>query len=234
MRDSIPVWFELATAKERSTFRQRGCIPLRFKILKCEVCLGSFFPSSSQQKTCCKECKSEYRSHKDSEIKKRCYQKKKEAYKERMKENYISNYVSIREKQRQYRLKNPDLNREYHRKIRSVPSLRLKQNIECLITKNIRRQNGSLCATRSFELVGLGAEEFMDYLLNHDSSKKEFTRSNYGEAWEVDHIQPLASFDLVDPDSQRRAFHYTNCQPLTPSENRRKGSIFAGQKHMHV
>ena len=45
---------------------------------------------------------------------------------------------------------------------------------------------------------------------------------NHGE-WEIDHIRPVASFDLTDPDQARAAAHFTTLQPLWSVENRRKG-----------
>lgn len=47
------------------------------------------------------------------------------------------------------------------------------------------------------------------------------TWENRGQ-WEVDHILPLAAFDLTDPRQRAWACHYTNLQPLWSAENRAK------------
>jgi hypothetical protein len=51
-----------------------------------------------------------------------------------------------------------------------------------------------------------------------------------GMAWDkpnsfhIDHIRPLASFDLTDPEQLKVACHWTNLQPLYPLENLQKGA----------
>lgn len=50
------------------------------------------------------------------------------------------------------------------------------------------------------------------------------TWANWGQpGWEIDHIIPIAAFDLSRPEHQEQCFHYTNLQPLWGEDNLRKG-----------
>lgn len=51
------------------------------------------------------------------------------------------------------------------------------------------------------------------------------TWENHGaRGWHIDHIRPLAAFDLRDPAQVKQAFHYTNLRPLHWRENIVKGA----------
>lgn len=51
------------------------------------------------------------------------------------------------------------------------------------------------------------------------------TWDNYGvDGWHIDHIMPLAAFDLTDEQQRQQACHYTNLQPLWAAENLAKGA----------
>jgi hypothetical protein len=48
------------------------------------------------------------------------------------------------------------------------------------------------------------------------------TWDNWGEVWELDHIEELHTFDLTDRDQFLEACHYTNMQPLTIPDHIKK------------
>lgn len=48
--------------------------------------------------------------------------------------------------------------------------------------------------------------------------------------WHVDHIVPIAAFDISTAEGQKAAFHYTNLQPLWAEDNLRKSAkLIEGQ-----
>lgn len=53
------------------------------------------------------------------------------------------------------------------------------------------------------------------------------TWDNYGVYWHIDHIVPLASFNLTNREELLKACHFSNLQPLTVRENLKKGEKVA-------
>jgi len=114
--------------------------------------------------------------------------------------------IKIREKKyRQHRLKT---DRIY--KIRKL----LRDRINCALGKNYKK-------TKSLELIGCTVQELKQYLEN--KFKQGMSWSNHGiNSWHIDHIKPLAVFNLENVNEQKKAFHYTNLQPLWAHENLKK------------
>lgn len=72
-------------------------------------------------------------------------------------------------------------------------------------------------------------------LLHHLVSqfKPGMTVANHG-LWHIDHIRPLASFNLLNDDEVRAACHYTNLQPLWAAENLSKSDKWIGSPESEI
>lgn len=111
--------------------------------------------------------------------------------------------------------------------------LRIKTNINYRLAKLLRTRlrialknnikNGSAVTD-----LGCSLNKFKMYLQikfyrRPKDSKQIMTWENHGvHGWHIDHIKPLASFDLTNREQLLQACHYTNLQPLWAEENYKK------------
>ena len=181
------------------------------------------------------------------ERRKQHYLNNREKIREKEKQYRLDNIERIREKDKQYRLANIERIKEHNKKpktkerkrqyrlnnrekIRERRKIRLKDDIEYRLTSNLRRrichavkrQNISK-TSKTKDLINCDWKTFKSYF--ESKFKEGMTWENHGyKGWHVDHIIPCASFDLVDPEQQKKCFHYTNLQPLWWYENLSKGT----------
>lgn len=99
------------------------------------------------------------------------------------------------------------------------PLFRLGTQMRIRISNAIRRCKGSKKAAGLHALLGCSIGDFRAHL--ESRFQEGMGWHNYGE-WQIDHIKPCASFNLTEPEEQRKCFHYTNCQPLWACDNQRK------------
>jgi hypothetical protein len=75
--------------------------------------------------------------------------------------------------------------------------------------------------------LGCSIEEFKVYLESKFEPWMNWT--NYGKynknfpTWQIDHVIPLALFDLTKPDQIKTACNYSNLQPMLAKKNLQKG-----------
>jgi hypothetical protein len=50
------------------------------------------------------------------------------------------------------------------------------------------------------------------------------TKENYGSVWQLDHVIPLSSFNLLDEDELQKAMNWKNIRPLSPAKNMEKSN----------
>jgi len=102
-----------------------------------------------------------------------------------------------------------------YKKIRETPELRMRENLRSRIRIAVIR-NYKASSTRN--LIGCSVAELRKHIeaqwvlgMNWD---------NYGaKGWHIDHIKPIASFDLSDPAQQLECFNFKNLQPLWARDN---------------
>jgi hypothetical protein len=106
--------------------------------------------------------------------------------------------------------------------------VRIRTRIRDRIGRAIRRAGcGQTLTGSNLRYLGCTAHEACDHL--ESLFKDGMTWENYGRGgWEIDHVIPLAMFNLQDEDDRKRAFHYTNIQPLWAEENRKKNRHWVG------
>lgn len=119
--------------------------------------------------------------------------------------------------------RNPGYMKEYSRtnsarRYKDDPLYRLKLVERTRINQGLKRNKK---AGPSTHLLGCSWEEFARHLESQFVDGMSW--ANMGQ-WHVDHIRPLASFDLSCPAQQRSAFHYANHQPLWAKDNLKKGA----------
>jgi hypothetical protein len=128
---------------------------------------------------------------------------------------------------KEYRQKNrKDLNQkstEYCRERRKTDSLyKFIRYVRTATWKGIKSA-GVIKDCRSEKLLGCSFERAHSYITS--LFKPGMSWKNHGfRGWHIDHIKPIASFNLADPKEQKKCFHYTNLQPLWAEQNLKKGS----------
>lgn len=141
---------------------------------------------------------------------------------------------------------NPELRQRYREQCRAcyhrtspekhaAARAKKKARIEWRIAKNHRNRLQGLVtkgfavkSVASLQLFGCTVQQLKQHL--ETQFKPGMTWENYGSEWHIDHIIPLAAFDLKKLGEQMKAFRWNNLQPLWAGENWTKGDRTICQK----
>lgn len=158
------------------------------------------------------------------------YLKNKEKYKAIYKAWRLKNKEKLREQQR---VKRKNLSEEERARlktkkaawVRSKYKMDLNFRVGLLLRERLRRvvtrKRKNKIIPRKEQFSGCSLGELRDHISKQ--FKPGMTWDNYGK-WHIDHIRPLASFDLSSPEEQRKACHFSNLQPLWAKENLTKSA----------
>jgi hypothetical protein len=133
-----------------------------------------------------------------------------------------ANRGRLSEYQKKWREQNAEYFKEY---TRNYYTNRYKTDIQYKIRVVMRAELGrALCkfkkdeldVSSKLELIGCDLEYFKEWI--EDQFDEGMSWENHGE-WHLDHIKPLASFDLTDPEQIEEACIFFNFQPLWAEDN---------------
>jgi hypothetical protein len=187
----------------------------------------------------CKECARAYAKKNRARISE--YQKNyKQRHKDRLAKKASEYYKATIEQRKAYNEKNKEKKQQYNalyyrknaehiiqhrvaynlRRRKEDPVVRLRHVLRSRFRMAIKQNSKQGSA---IEALGCTVEHLKAYL--EAQFQPGMTWENYGKhGWHIDHIRPLASFDLTDPEQLRAACHYTNLQPLWAKDNLAKGA----------
>jgi hypothetical protein len=187
----------------------------------CKVCRNFYYENNKERR---KECKKIWREN-NKEYSREYYYKNQEYYKQCSRDYYKKNREVKLQYSKDYSKNNREsINKKIKNKSDKDINFKLNRRIRATINTEINRnRNKNTKSYKTLELLGCSISEARSYL--ESKFLEGMSWDNHGlKGWHIDHIKPLASFDLTDPEQQKQAFHYTNLQPLWWQENLQKGS----------
>lgn len=191
----------------------------------------------------CKNCDKAYRqSEKGKGAQKKYRESKKGKTQQKLyrKAGKLKSFEKKRRESEEYKKYHREYGQQYRRTkngkaIQNVHERkRLAKNPSAKIAKRLTSRISNVLKGRTkyahtLEFLGCTFEELKQHL------EKQFisgmTWENYGrgkDKWNIDHIIPCASFNLLLEEEQRHCFHYTNLQPMWSLDNVKKGARYAG------
>lgn len=98
----------------------------------------------------------------------------------------------------------------------------VRNRLKTVLKTQLKRKKTKYKAVEKTEdLLGCSIEFFQKHI--ESQFEAWMTWDNYGKhTWHIDHIIPLAAFDLTNDEELRKACHYTNLRPLSAKENWKK------------
>lgn len=150
---------------------------------------------------------------------------KSEKSKIRHQRYHAKNPLALIEKQRKYRASHPEKMRSIWRaagkRRYSSERGRMIVHARSRIRAAIVSQGVKMPASAS-TLIGCSWDTLKSHLESLFLPGMNWL--NYGREWHVDHIKPIASFDLCVAEQRESCFSYKNLQPLWKNDNLRKGA----------
>lgn len=141
---------------------------------------------------------------------KKYYNNNKEKQKIKRDKWYVKNKDIANERSKEYRKKKFKENVQY----------KLKHYLRTRLKHALREKLKTGSAVRELGCTGYELKQYLE-----SKFQAGMTWDNWSQkGWHVDHIKPLSSFDLSNPEQFKQAVHYTNLQPLWAKDNLKKSN----------
>lgn len=161
--------------------------------------------------------------HKAREAAKRFASKNPEKVRAIRRKHREANKDKLAKRLKEWRARNKErirsYKREYERERNKTPEAKIEKSARTALLRAVK--GGAMKEKRSIEYFGCTKQFLKDHIARQ--FKPGMSWENHGLfTWHIDHIRPIAYFDMKDPAQVAEALHYTNLQPLWASENIRK------------
>jgi len=175
----------------------------------------------------------ENRNARNREYMKRARAADPEKFRQRAKESARKNRESTRKRSARYyerhKGKAQAATNKYHKSRRQTdPAFAMSQRLRRRFLRALNAQSAKKL-NKTLDLIGCSVAELMLHL--EAQFVPGMTWENRSQ-WHIDHIIPVALFDMRDASQQQAAFHYTNLRPLWARDNHKKGAKPPAPQHL--
>jgi len=176
--------------------------------------------------------------------------KRKFDQKEYSKKYYLKNKKKMKEYWREYRQKNKGKGREYSKRYKKNNKDKIRKCNKQYRQKNKMKHNAYIRQRKKTDmnfLIESRIRSNLNYALKYyTKTGKAMSSEKYGidynsiikkltplpfpiserSNWHIDHVRPVSSFDLTNPEEVKKCFSSKNLQWLPAKENLSKGGRF--------
>ena len=130
-----------------------------------------------------------------------------------------------------YQKNKPKLNKKYVKRYHNDPICKLKVTSKSRIWASLHEKT-----KKTNEYIGCDGSFYVEWIefCFEQEEHANYTIENHGEVWELDHVVPIATFDLSDESTQLICFNWRNTMPLCKkANNSKKAKIDKAQIKKH-
>lgn len=197
------------------------------KPIECIECGKMFVRNHSTNVACSDRCKAIRKKRKKVEQN----EKHKNSHKYiSARKNYVNSCiicgVNFKARMKTQKCCEDTCRKQYSRENNRIRTKKFRKDINIRIAENLRSRvsravKNNLKGGSAVDDLGCSIEELKKHL--ECQFEEGMSWDNYGE-WHIDHIKPLAKYDLTNKQQFKKAANYKNLQPLWAKDNISKGA----------